>query len=141
MRPRVFRGIGAPRAAGRVASLVTLYLGGFAVLWGLGLVVRGWYGWALLATPLAALVALRLWAWSRVSAEVGPERLRYEGAVPSRDFEVRLDAIDAVYFDAHLPGRPLVVATQEDERVCGELSPSAARALRDHLVELGIRAI
>lgn len=140
MRPAVFRGIGAARAAARVASLVVVYAGGFAVLWGLGLVVRGWQGWALLATPLAAMIALRLWAWSRVSVEVSADRLRYEGAVPARDFEVPLEGIDAIYFDRSLPGAPLVIATGADEHVCGELSARAARELHDHLRARGVPA-
>lgn len=137
----MFRGIGPTRAAVRVASLVTLYGGAFAVLWGLGLVVRGWQGWALLATPLAALIALRLWAWRRVSVEVTADRVRYEGAVPARDWEVLLDSIEAVYFDRTLPGRPLVLALSGDERVCGELSEPAARALHDHLIDLGVPSV
>lgn len=141
MQPAVFRGIGAARAASRVASLVILYAGAFAVLWGLGLVVRGWHGWALLAAPLAALIVLRLWAWHRVSAEVTGDRVRYEGAVPARDWEILLDRIEAVYFDRTLPSRPLVIAVDGDERVCGELSAPAARALHDHLIELGVPAI
>ncbi|HEY8427289.1 MAG TPA: hypothetical protein VIL20_02910 [Sandaracinaceae bacterium] len=140
MRPAVFRGIGAARATARVASLVSIYAGGFGVLWGLGLVVRGWQGWALLATPLAAMIALRLWAWSRVSVEVTADRLRYEDAVPARDFEVPLEQIEAVYFDRHLPGEPLVIATGDDEHVCGELSARAARELYEHLRARGVPA-
>ncbi len=140
VRPAVFRGIGVARAAVRVASLVTLYVGGFAVLWGLGLVVRGWQGWTILGAPLAALVGARLWAWRRVSVEVTENRVRYEGAVPARDWEIPLERVEAVYFDRALPGSPLVLAVEGDERVCGDLSTTAARALFDHLTELGVPA-
>jgi hypothetical protein len=142
VQPAVFRGVGLTRGATRIASLVTVYVGGFAVLWGLGLVVRGWQGWALLATPLVFLVASRLWAWRRVGVEVAEGTLRYEGAAPERDFEVEVGRIAAVYFDRALPGAPLVLVLEEgDERVCGELSSEAARALHAHLVRAGVPAV
>ncbi|MEC7522212.1 MAG: hypothetical protein VYE22_20160 [Myxococcota bacterium] len=142
MSPVVFRGIGWPRGITRVASLVIVYVGGFAVLWGLGLVVRGWQGWILLTAPLALWVASRVWAWHRVAVEVTEDRLRYEGATPQRDFEVRLEELGAVYFDDMIPGRPLVLVLSDgDERVCGELSRRAARAVAKHLIERGIPRI
>lgn len=141
MQPRVFRGVGFARGAGRLTALVTAYAGAFAVLWGLGLVVRGWQGWALLLAPLAAMVGLRLWAWRRVSVEVAEGVVRYEGASPSADFEVPLEQIAGAYFDRTLRDRPLVLAIEGDERICGELSPSAARALHEHIVSLGVRAL
>lgn len=126
----------------RIGALSTLYAGAFAVLWGLGLVVRGWQGWAILAAPLAAIVATRLWAWHRVSVEVASDRLHYEGALPQRDFDLPLAQIEAVYLDATLPSRPLVLALSDgDERICGELSPRAALALYRHLRERGIPAV
>ncbi len=139
--PRIFRGVGLERAAARIAALVTLYAGAFGVLWGLGLVVRGWQGWAILTTPLVGMIGVRLWAWSRVSVEVTGGRLHYEGALPQRDFELALDDIVAAYFDAMLPSRPLVLALRDgDERFVGELSPESARALQRHLAERGIPA-
>jgi hypothetical protein len=133
--------VGVARGAARLASLVTVYAGGFAVLWGLGLVVRGWPGWLLVAAPLVFLVGARLWAWHRVSVEVTEEALRYEGASPERDFELALDALAAVYFDRTLPGAPLVLVLDDgDERVCGELSAEAARALHAHLRRTGVPA-
>lgn len=142
MHPTVFRGVGITRGTVRLVSVATAYVGGFAVLWGLGLVVRDWQGWLLVGAPLIAVLAARLWAWRRVAVQVHDAALRYEGAVPTRDFEVELDAIRGVYFDRALPDRPLVLVLADgDERVCGELSPQAARALRAHLVELGVPAI
>lgn len=141
MVPRVFRGVGFARGASQIAALVIAYAGAFAVLWGLGLVVRGWQGWALLLTPLAAMVGLRLWAWHRVSVEVAGGVVRYEGAVPASDFEIPLEQIAGVYFDRTLRERPLVFAIDGDERICGELSPRAARELRAHLVSLGVPAL
>ncbi len=141
MEPTVFRGIGLTRGATRIGALVTAYAGAFAVLWGLGLVVRGWQGWALLAAPLAWMVGGRLWAWHRVSVQIAQDRLRYEGALPQRDFEVMLDDIAAVYFDATLPSRPLVLALRDgDERFVAELSHESARALEHHLRERGVPA-
>lgn len=138
----MFRGVGVQRAATRLASLATAYVGAFAVLWGLGLVVRGWRGWLLLVTPLVAMVASRLWAWRRVAVEVGEGALRYEGALPGRDFEVSLEALEAFYFDRTLPGAPLVLVTRGGaERVCGELSAEAARALAHHLAGRGVPTV
>ncbi|MCZ7683969.1 MAG: hypothetical protein M5U28_36450 [Sandaracinaceae bacterium] len=131
MRPALFRGIGVARAAVRVASLVTLYVGGFAVLWGLGLVVRGWQGWTILGAPLAALVTLRLWAWRRVSVEVTEDRVRYEGAVPARDWEIPLERVEAVYFDRALPRQPARPrGGGRRARLRRPLRPGRARALR-----------
>lgn len=128
--------------AGRIASLAIVYLGAFSVLWSLGLAVRGWRGWALWATPLVGLVLLRLWAWRRVAVEVAGGTLRYEGAVPSRDFEVELDQLEAIYFDGALPDRPLVLVLRDgDERVCGELSAKAAQGLYAYLVAAGISEV
>lgn len=142
MKPVLYRGIGWPRGVTRVASLVIVYVGGFAVLWGLGLVVRGWQGWILLTAPLALWIASRLWAWHRVGVEVTEDRLRYEGATPRRDFEVRLEAIHAVYFDDLIPGRPLVLVLDDgDERVVGELSRKASRGVARHLIERGVPRI
>lgn len=139
MRPLVFRGTGFSRSAARVAALATAYLGGFAVLWGLGLAVRGWQGWLLLAAPLFALVALRVWAWQRVAVEVAGGYVRYSGAVPARDWETSLADVAQVYFDATLAERPLVLVLKDrGERICAELGPAAARALHDHLIELGV---
>jgi len=141
VQPRVFRGIGFARGAARLTALVTAYAGAFAVLWGLGLVVRGWQGWALLLAPLAAMIGLRLWAWRRVSVEVADGVVRYEGASPSADFEIPLEQIACTYFDCTLREHPLVLAIEGDERICGELSPAAARALHEHIVSLGVRAL
>lgn len=142
VEPRVFRGIGLSRGAARMSALVITYAGGFAVLWGLGLVVRNWQGWALLAGPLAVLAAMQLMAWQRVSAEVGSGLVRYEGSSPQRDFEVAIDRISTTYFDAALPSCPLVLALDDgDERVCDELGPGAARALAAHLSELGVTPV
>lgn len=141
MQSRVFRGAGAWAGVARVASVGTLYVGGFAVLWGLGLVVRGWQGWFLLSAPFAAWVAAQLWAYRRVGVHVHEGVLRYEGASPARDFEVALDALDAAYFDDTLPGAPLVLVHGREERVCGELAASASRALAAHLAEMGVRSI
>ncbi|HBQ12837.1 MAG: hypothetical protein RLO52_30650 [Sandaracinaceae bacterium] len=142
MKPVLHRGIGWPRGVTRVASLVIVYVGAFAVLWGLGLVVRGWQGWILLTAPLVLWITSRLWAWHRVGVEVTEDRLRYEGANPRRDFEVRLKSIKAVYFDDLIPGRPLVLVLDDgDERVVGELSRKAARAVAKLLIERGVPRI
>jgi hypothetical protein len=137
--PRVFRGIGIARGAARIAALVTVYAGAFGILWGLGLAVRGWQGWMIVGAPLAGMIATRVWVWHRVSVEVAHGRLRSEGALPQRDFEVGLDDNAAPYFDASLPSRPLVLALRDgDERFVGELSPKSARALYRHLREHGV---
>jgi len=139
VEPKVFRGIGARRAAWRLSSSAIAYAGVVGVLWGLGLSVRGVEGWLLVSVPLLAAMALRLTAWRRVSATVTDGTLRYESAVPRRDFDVSLEALEAVYFDATLPGRPLVAVLGDgDERVCGELSPRAARDLFRYLRERGV---
>ncbi len=135
---RVFRGIGLARAAARIAALVTAYAGALAVLYALGLVVRGWQGWTLVLAPLAAMIGARLWAWKRVSVEVRDGVVRYEGAAPSRDFEVPLEHVRATYFDRTLRGHPLVLVLDGDERICGELSAESGRALSRHLAELGV---
>ena len=44
VEPLVFRGIGVARALERVVSMCVRYAGVLAVLWALGLVVRGWQG-------------------------------------------------------------------------------------------------
>lgn len=137
----MFRGIGVGAGARRMAAVATLYAGGFAVLWGLGLVVRGWEGWLFLGALFAAWVVAPLWASRRVGVHVHEGVLRYEGASPARDFEVAIDALDAVYFDETLPGAPLVLVLGREERVCGELATSASRALVAHLAELGVRTI
>lgn len=141
MQARVFRGIGFARGAARLTALAVAYGGAFAVLHCLGLVVRGWQGWTLVCAPLVAMIGARLWAWRRVSVELIEGVLRYEAAVPSRDFEVPIDRLRATYFDRTLRGAPLVLALDGDERVCAELSPRAARALRAQLTDLGVRAL
>lgn len=142
MEPSVFRGIGLKRGAARIATLVTVYAGAFAVLWGLGLVVRGWQGWALLLAPLAAMIATRLWAWHRISVEVAHDRLRYEGSVLERDFEVSLEDIAGAYFDPTLPARPLVIALRDgDERFIADLSPTSARSLYRCLRDRGVQPL
>lgn len=142
MQPRVFRGVGVTQSALRLAWPTIAYGGGFAVLWALGLVVRGWQGWAMLAAPLVAILAFRFWASRRVSVEVAEQTLRYEGASPRRDWEVSLERVKGTYFDRALPGLPLVVVLDDgDERACLELSRSAARALQEHLRERGIPAL
>jgi hypothetical protein len=141
MQPMVFRGTGWARSASRLAYVATIYFGAFAVLWGLGLAVRGWQGWLLLTAPLLALLALRLWAWQRVSVEIAEGVVRYSGAIPSRDWETSLDQVVQVYFDNAIAGRPLVLVLKDrSERICGELGPRAARALHDSLIELGVSA-
>lgn len=137
----MFRGVGVGVSVTRLASVTTLYVGSFAILWGLGLVVRGWQGWFLLAAPFAAWVTAHLWASRRVGVHVHEGILRYEGASPTRDFEVPIDALDASYFDETLPGAPLVLVLGREERVCGELAASASRALAAHLAEIGVRTI
>jgi hypothetical protein len=142
VEPKVFRGIGVARGAVRLTALVVSYVGAFAVLWGLGLVVRGWQGWTLVTAPLLTMIAARLWAWRRVSVEVNAGLLRYEGAAPDRDFEIPIQRIVATYFDRTLPDRPLVLVTSDgDERICGELSPQAARLLHQHLAALNIPSV
>jgi hypothetical protein len=136
---RVFRGIGLGRTAWRLGGLILQYGGGFTVLWALGLVVRGWQGWALLTAPLVGLLALRTWAWRRVSVAVAEGIVRYEGASPARDWEVPLPRVRGSYFDRALPGAPLVLALDDgDERACLELSRPASRRLQAHLRELGV---
>lgn len=136
---RWFRGVSMKRAVSSMASLATIYVGAYAVLVTLGLVIRGWRGWALLVVPLVLLVVGRLLTWRRVGVTIDGERLRYEGSERSRDFEVELTRIEGVYFDPALPGRPLVLVTDDrDENVCVELSERAAKALHRELVERGV---
>lgn len=142
MEARVYRGVGVERAALRIAALVIVYVGACAVLSGLGLAVRGWPGAVLVAAPLVAWIALRLWTFHRVSAELTDGVLRYEGAAPRDDFELEVRALHGFYFDRTLRDAPLVVvATEGDERVLAELSPLASRALGRHLLRLGVRRI
>jgi hypothetical protein len=142
LETRVFRGVGFSRSAFGIFSIALGYGGAFAVLWGLGLVVRGWQGWLLLGAPLAAWIAARAWSFRRVSVEVGTRELRYEGVSPREDFAVPLERIASVYFDETLRGRPLVLVLDDgDERVCGELSPRAARSLHTHLLSKGVKEI
>lgn len=139
MTPRVFRGVGVGRAFARLTALATLYVGAFVVLWALGLMMRGPVGWALGVTPLVALVLARIWVWQRVCVVLSDGVLRYEGALPTRDFEVDVERIDRVYFDRSLPGQPLVLSLRDgDERVLGELSLRASRALFTTLREDGV---
>lgn len=139
MRPRVFRGVGFGRALARLSALSVLYVGAFVVLWALGLMMRGPVGWALGVTPLVALVSARVWVWQRVCVVLSDGLLRYEGALPQRDFEVSLEQIERVYFDRSLPGEPLVLSLHDgDERVLGELSRRASVALFTTLREEGV---
>ena len=142
MTPRVFRGFDAMGALASVSRVALVYGGAFLVLWVLGLVVRGWRGWALVIAPLVFLVGSRLWAWRRVSVELADGRLRYEGVSIEDDFEVPLAAIRAVYVDRALPGRPLVLVLDEgDERLVRRLRPAQAVELRRALTALGARDV
>ncbi|MFK7991950.1 MAG: hypothetical protein AB8I08_38390 [Sandaracinaceae bacterium] len=139
MSARIFRGVGVGRAFARLTALATLYVGAFVVLWALGLMMRGPIGWALGVTPLVALVLARIWVWQRVSVVLSEGHLRYEGALPQRDFEVDVERIERVYFDRSLPGQPLVLSLRSgDERVLGELSKAASLALFTTLRDDGV---
>ncbi len=136
----MYRGVDAVGALATTSQIVLVYGGAFLALWTLGLVVRGWQGWALVLAPLVFLVGSRLWALRRVSVELADGLLRYEGASTGDDFEVELDAILEVYFDRQLAGRPLVlVLAGQSERVLPRLRPASARALADALAARGAR--
>lgn len=140
MSARVYRGFDGVDALATTSRIALLYGGAFLVLWTLGLVVRGWQGWALVLAPLGFLVGSRLWALRRVCVELADGVLRYEGASTADDFEVELAAIREVYFDRQLAGRPLVlVLAGQGERVLPRLRPASARALADALVARGAR--
>ena len=131
MAPRVYRGFDAMIALRQVSLLALGYSGAFLVLWTLGLVIRGWRGWALLVAPLLMMVGLRLFAWRRLSVELADGLLRYEGVAAEDDFEVPQASIRAVYTDPQLPGRPLVLVLQDGgERVLRGMRPRQARRLR-----------
>lgn len=133
----MFRGVGFARGAARLGALVVMYAGVLGVLFAAGMVVHGWLGWAVLATPLAMLGLLRIWGWHRVSVTLSDGMLRYEGASPRTDFEVPLAHLRGVSLPART--KPLVLILEGDEpRVCPELSPRAAGALARHLVALGV---
>ncbi|MBZ0119884.1 MAG: hypothetical protein IT378_13505 [Sandaracinaceae bacterium] len=139
MSAAVFRGTGAARSIVRLLAVAVAYVGTFAVLWGLGLVVRGWQGWALLLVPLATLVAIRVFAWQRVAVEVAGGVVRYTGATPARDWDVPVAEVSQIYLDASLESHPVVLVRKDGhEHICGELGPDAGRALHDHLIGLGI---
>ena len=142
LEARVFRGFALWPASARIGGLVVSYAGAFAVLWALGLSVRGWRGWALVIAPLVVMLVTRIWAWRRISVELAQGCLRYEGVHPRRDFEVDVDAIQAVYRDPILSDHPLVLVLRGgDERVVAHLAPSAVDRLREHLVTRGAREI
>lgn len=141
-RPAVFRGPSWRLAWRSLSALALTYAGGYAVLWALGLVVRGWRGWALLIGPLVILAASRLWTWRRVSVAIEGPTLRYEGTDPVRDFELSLSEIEAAYFDRTLEGEPLaLVLADRDERVLSGLDERAARRLYAHLLERGVSPV
>ena len=133
-------GIGWRRALWNVATMTTAYCGVLAVLWGLGFVVRGWYGALIVLTPLFALIGVRVYAWRRVSAELSADRLSYEGISPSHDFDVPLSSARAFYFDEAPETRALIVVlAQDDERALSDLSRSASRRIARALHAAGVR--
>lgn len=139
MSVRVYRGFDLGSGLNHISWIVLIYAGVFAVLWALGLVVRGWQGWLLVIAPLVMIVSARMWAWRRISVELADGILRYEGTDTEHDFEVPLASIASVYADEMLRGRPLVlVLVDGGERVLEDLRPSVAEALREHLVGSGV---
>ncbi len=140
--PVVFRGASRRRAVRSLGALALTYASGYAALWAMGLVIRGWRGWVLLLGPLVIFAGSRLISWRRVSVSVDAGRLRYEGSAPARDFELPVDEIAELYWDATLPGRPLVLTgADRDERVCEELDRRPAERLRAWLLARGVSAV
>lgn len=135
--PAVFRGASRRRALRSLGALALVYVTGFAALWAMGLVVRGWRGWLLVVGPLVILAASRWWSWRRVSVAVDEDAVRYEASSPERDFEVPLERLRAVRRDRDLPGAPLVLSLDDgDERALLELGEDAADQLEERLSEL-----
>jgi len=127
---RIYRGADRGALARDVGRAVLVWGGALVALLALGLVVRGALGWAIVLTPLVAVIAALVTARARILAELADGRLRFEGASTRQDFEVELAAIRDCYFDGAARGRPLVVVLADgDERALRGLRRSRAEAL------------